>query len=92
MCRLLCLGLIWLGLGILVADAQELRSQARRPDLVVFLTDDLSQLDASPYGSHNVPTPHMQRLAEAGMTFWRSQLRIGNVLVLGKILEVGNPF
>jgi len=39
--------------------------------VVVFLTDDQSQLDASPYGS-DLPTPHLQRLAEAGITFTRA--------------------
>ena len=42
---------------------------ADRPDLVIFLFDDHSQLDASPYGSGAIRTPNMQRLADAGMTF-----------------------
>ncbi len=41
----------------------------RRPDLVIFLTDDHSQRDATPYGSTALRTPNMQRLADAGMTF-----------------------
>lgn len=40
----------------------------RPPDIVIFLTDDQSQLDASPYGS-TLRTPNMQRLADAGLTF-----------------------
>ena len=43
----------------------------RPPDIVIFLTDDQSQLDASPYGS-NLRTPNMQRLADAGLTFTRA--------------------
>lgn len=39
------------------------------PDIVIFLTDDQSQLDATPYGAHDLHTPHMQRLADAGLTF-----------------------
>lgn len=42
-----------------------------RPNIVIFLTDDHSQLDASPYGS-SLHTPNMQRLADAGMTFSRA--------------------
>ena len=38
------------------------------PNIVIFLTDDQSQLDASPYGS-KLPTPNMQRLADNGLTF-----------------------
>jgi len=43
-----------------------------RPDIVVFLTDDQSQLDATPYGARDLRTPHMQRLADAGLTFTRA--------------------
>jgi len=44
----------------------------RRPDIVIFLTDDHSQRDATPYGSTALRTPNMQRLADAGMTFTRA--------------------
>lgn len=43
-----------------------------RPDIVIFLTDDQSQLDATPYGSNGVRTPNMQRLADTGLTFDRA--------------------
>jgi arylsulfatase A-like enzyme len=42
---------------------------ATRPDIVVFLCDDHSQLDSTPYGAQSLRTPNMQRLADAGMTF-----------------------
>jgi arylsulfatase A-like enzyme len=42
---------------------------AERPDIVIMLFDDHSQLDASPYGSRTIRTPNLQRLADAGMTF-----------------------
>jgi N-sulfoglucosamine sulfohydrolase len=42
---------------------------AAAPDMVIFLADDLGRLDCAPYGATDVRTPHMQRLAEAGMTF-----------------------
>ena len=45
---------------------------ATRPDLVVFLTDDQSQLDCAPYGGQGIRTPNMQRLADAGLTFERA--------------------
>lgn len=45
-----------------------LAAQAR-PDMVIFLADDLGRLDCSPYGAKDIRTPHMQRLADAGMTF-----------------------
>lgn len=45
---------------------------AAQPDIVVFLTDDFSQLDGSPYGETVIKTPNMQRLADGGMTFTRA--------------------
>jgi arylsulfatase A-like enzyme len=43
--------------------------EARPPDIVVFICDDLSQRDTSPYGGQAFRTPHMQALAERGMVF-----------------------
>jgi len=43
-----------------------------QPNIVVFLTDDHSVLDATVYGSADVRTPNMQRLAERGLTFDRA--------------------
>ena len=57
---LLLLVLPWLG------------QAAARPDLVIFLTDDHGQLDSTPYGGYGIRTPHIQRLADAGLTFTRA--------------------
>lgn len=43
-----------------------------RPNIVVFLTDDHSALDLSPYGGREFHTPNMQRFADAGLTFTRA--------------------
>lgn len=40
-----------------------------QPTIVVFLADDHGFLDSEVYGSKEVRTPNMLRLAEAGMTF-----------------------
>ena len=40
-----------------------------RPDMVIFLSDDHTWRDSSVYGSSDIPTPNMQRIADAGMTF-----------------------
>ncbi len=40
-----------------------------RPHIVVFLTDDLGGDDTSVYGSNDVATPTLERLAAMGMTF-----------------------
>ncbi len=44
-------------------------ASAAAPNLVVFLCDDLSQRDISPYGNQEFRTPHMQALADSGLTF-----------------------
>ncbi len=49
-----------------------LSQAAARPDLVIFLTDDHGQLDSTPYGGYGIRTPHIQRLADAGLTFTRA--------------------
>lgn len=45
---------------------------AERPNMVIMLTDDLGQLDTSPYGARDIRTPNMQRLADAGLAFDRA--------------------
>ncbi|MGV3531622.1 MAG: sulfatase [Chthoniobacteraceae bacterium] len=45
---------------------------AEKPDIVIFITDDHGQLDSQPYGAEVLRTPHMQRLAESGLTFTRA--------------------
>ena len=52
--------LLWLGW---IAQAQE------KPNLVLFLTDDLGREDISPYGEREIRTPNMQKLADDGLTF-----------------------
>ena len=40
-----------------------------KPAIIVFLSDDHGMRDSTPYGSAEIRTPNMQRLADAGMTF-----------------------
>jgi len=42
---------------------------AAQPNIVVFISDDHSQLDSQAYGSTEVRTPHMSKLAEDGLKF-----------------------
>jgi arylsulfatase A-like enzyme len=63
------LGRFTLLLLLLIGMLSGLVQANSRPNIVVFLTDDLGQLDSQPYGSTDVRTPHMQRLAESGLTF-----------------------
>ncbi len=47
-------------------------AEPARPNLVVFLTDDHSRADSSVYGSTDVKTPNMDRVARAGLVFDRA--------------------
>jgi arylsulfatase A-like enzyme len=49
-----------------------LAADSARPNLVIFISDDHSMLDSTVYGSKDVKTPNMQRLAAAGLTFDRA--------------------
>lgn len=44
----------------------------KRPNIVVFLSDDHTWRDSSVYGSTDIQTPNMERVAQAGMTFNRA--------------------
>lgn len=63
--QLLLAASCWIGLALAVAAQQ-------RPNMVVMLADDLSQLDCSPYGAADISSPNMQRLAKSGLSFTRA--------------------
>jgi arylsulfatase A-like enzyme len=48
------------------ADAAEV---AKRPNIVLFLVDDMGWMDSEPYGSQYYETPNMVRLARESMRF-----------------------
>ncbi len=58
-----------LGVGLAVITPTRAAEPAQRPDMVLFLADDLSWADCSIFGGKDIPTPNMERLARAGMTF-----------------------
>ncbi|HSH93279.1 MAG TPA: sulfatase [Roseimicrobium sp.] len=64
--------LILILLAMVITNAVTAAVSPSRPDIVIFLTDDQSQLDCTPYGGSDIRTPNMQRLAEKGMTFTRA--------------------
>ncbi len=56
-------------------DAAPLTASAtdhNKPNFVVFISDDHSRLDSQPYGSTEVRTPNMAKLAADGMKFNRA--------------------
>jgi uncharacterized sulfatase len=57
---------------LLLAVAPLFAADPVKPHLVIFLTDDHSLLDSTVYGSKDIKTPNMQRVAAAGLTFDRA--------------------
>jgi arylsulfatase A-like enzyme len=51
------------------AAATAVSAQPRRPNLVFILTDDMGYGDLGCYGSHDIRTPHIDRLATQGVRF-----------------------
>jgi arylsulfatase A len=54
-------------LALLLACAAQ--ADARPPNVVIFFTDDQGTLDAKCYGSQDLYTPHIDRLAATGVRF-----------------------
>ena len=51
--------------GALAIDA----APAKKPNIIVIMTDDMGYGDAGCYGGTNFPTPHIDRLAREGLRF-----------------------
>jgi len=60
---------IILALLPLAASVQEVHAEASRPNVVILLTDDQGTLDANCFGSKDLITPHMDKLAATGIRF-----------------------
>jgi arylsulfatase A-like enzyme len=62
-------GLALLLLVVLVVASPAAETAAARPNVVILLTDDQGTLDAHCYGSTDLQTPNMDRLAASGIRF-----------------------
>ncbi|MEM9941388.1 MAG: sulfatase [Planctomycetota bacterium] len=56
-------------LGCLLTIVHTSTLLAEQPNILVFLSDDHSQVDSSLYGNTNIPTPNLELLARDGMMF-----------------------
>ena len=65
----LFLVLLFLSAGGFAVSPAVAAQSAPRPNIVVFISDDHSQLDSQAYGSTEVRTPQMARLAADGLKF-----------------------
>ena len=63
------LSLILTALCFLSSSLVAAETKAAKPNIVVFISDDHSMLDSQAYGSTEVRTPNMARLAAEGLKF-----------------------
>ena len=63
-----CLLFITLSAAIASAD-NEAKRNAGQPNVVILLTDDQGTLDANCYGSTDLATPNIDKLAATGIRF-----------------------
>ncbi len=61
-------GVILFFLTALIVQA----APAKKPNILIYLSDDHLLLDSSVYGATDIPTPNMEKLAAAGLTFNRA--------------------
>jgi len=57
--------ILWLG----AAASEATQGRARRPNILLILADDLGYADIGAYDGREIPTPHIDRLAAAGIRF-----------------------
>ena len=60
--------LLFLGTSLLLSSAL-LSADAKRPNVIVILADDLGRADYSAFGTKDIRTPHIDRLFSSGLTF-----------------------
>jgi len=58
-------------LGLLLGAGCCWGAESKRPNFLIFITDDESWLERSAYGWSTVPTPHFDRIAKEGVLFTR---------------------
>jgi len=48
---------------------QTAHGQEQRPNILLIVSDDLGYADIGVYGSRDIPTPHIDRIAREGIRF-----------------------
>ena len=75
--KMACLGLLTIAFGgCTSAGYLSNQTHSRQPNVVIFFTDDQGTLDVNCYGSSDLYTPTMDRLAETGVRFTQAYAHI----------------
>ncbi len=56
-------------IAVTIIASHAVNASDRRPNVVLFLVDDMGWMDSSPYGSKYYETPNIERLARQAMRF-----------------------
>jgi len=60
-----------ISLGLIIASCSTNNADESRPNVILILTDDQGSVDINSYGSTDLTTPNMDRLASEGIRFSR---------------------
>ena len=55
--------------GMVVKNTPKVKTPNAKPDILLFIADDMTSIDCEPYGNKDVRTPNLAKLAKEGMTF-----------------------
>jgi arylsulfatase A-like enzyme len=70
MCRAeRCVAVLTIALATLVASTGAAFAQARQPNIVLIVGDDMGYADIGSHGSKDIPTPNIDALARSGVRF-----------------------
>ncbi|MGB1128692.1 MAG: sulfatase-like hydrolase/transferase [Haloferula sp.] len=65
-----------LSLALAIGPLPALADEDERPNVVIFFTDDQGTLDVNCYGSDDLITPHMDRIAAQGVRFTQAYAHV----------------
>src|SRR5687768_18595023 len=63
------LAMLLVGTGLVAGQERAAAREARPPNLVFILADDLGYAELGCYGQKKIRTPHLDRMASEGMRF-----------------------
>jgi arylsulfatase len=70
--------LLLLALFVLLLAAPSPAAEAKRPNFIFFITDDVSAEDLGPYGNAAIKTPNLDRMAREGLVFENAYVAISS--------------